>query len=1014
MKMRFILLLLAFLLCGGVLCACNPADTPKPPVDNPDGPSDDDPNNPNPPACTEHTDADKDGLCDTCGETVEPDDPNPPVDPDPPYDKYVYPEEEYSAQIDLFGKWEDYFAPGERSDIYDLAVSENEDGLYEQFRDAIEIEGVRTYASVDHGYSRAMHLNVDAYIVSPKYQKEFTKAGYDIIGTSGSFNKSNYSLAHPEVLQKDKSGTTGGFWNSSVLTYEVVKYNISDKLRDMVNRSNWAVGFVEPEMFRYGGYGEAYQELWELKYGEEWSDPNGDVRSIFLSQRLNVWTHTNAIKMYASYVNEKEGDTEHLYSVAPHSTLAYATYPGGVTDGFVHMMGTGQVETVTGQTWSNTIINHVRYEGESTRRTFVNAYMEYGTYLDAVNYYGANFHALCDPMSDTYTQESEDYWRQLCHEQLVASMMYSEINRWELIWTNRSFMNVSPDYRSEQLNIHNALLEISGAPFKSTAGTPGITYLLGDTLTWQSPDKPEYGNNAYDGFWGVAAPLVYDGIPLRTMAMELITKPEDLKNVSVLIVSYDNQKPLYEELNIAIAAWVKEGGTLLYLGGPDEYLTIPEAFWNQEGKGGSPTANLLQHLGIDTISATKLTGGVKGLNWLGGKTDAQADDFADGALKVSGETFTYCYEGTGFETLLETTDGKAVGITFTAGKGTVLMVGLSTTDYSDSAAGADLMRMLTAKATETTEYDYVTSNAFVVERGDYVAAYSFKGDYQLIGTYVNIFSSMLDMVIDPVVKEGEAALYLRVQETEDLTTPVVSYAGGFVNSIQEQDNLTTIELYAAENAATPIRIAAPEGMIPLSVVATYPNGLSNAAQVWDPETNSLAIQVFSSPKMPVTVSVYWGTEEEPLPNLSFESFKLTVNSSGTDAPYIHYNSGKADGSKRYTDTDAEIIWKFNVTSYRGLVIAVQLSQNYVLEVSGDGVNFTEVINYSKLSSYSASTGTNDGVACIVVGAYEDVEDVLFVRLRNTTKNGAWGGAIKSMTFQYLVEEGETLGPDFLK
>ena len=49
-----------------------------------------------------------------------------------------------------------------------------------------------------------------------------------------------------------------------------------------------------------------------------------------------------------------------------------------------------------------------------------------------------------------------------------------------------------------------------------------------------------------------------------------------------------------------------------------------------------------------------------------------------------------------------------------------------------------------------------------------------------------------------------------------------------------------------------------------------------------------------------------------------------------------------------------------------------------------------------------------------MGAYEDVEDVLFVRLRTTTKTGAWGGAIKSMTFQYLVEEGETLGPDFLK
>ena len=999
MKKRVFLLMLAMLLCAGVLCACRP-DTPTPPDDTQNPPSD----TPGPGPSDPGTDPDP-----------GPDDP--PVDPpvDPPSDKYVYPDEEYEQRMDLFGKWEDFFAPGGRSDTFDLTVEQDAGGLYEQFRDAVKIEGVRTYASVDHGYSRAMHLNVDAYIVSPKYQKEFTKAGYDIIGSSGSFNKSNYSLAHPEVLQVNADGSSGAFWGSSVLTYDVVKYNMSDKLRDMVNRSNWSVGFVEPEMFRYGGYGEAYKELWELKYGEEWSDPNGDVRSIFLSQRLNVWTHSNAIKMYASYVNEREKDVEHLYSVAPHSTLAYATYPGGVTDGFVHMMGTGQVETVTGQTWSNTIINPVRYEGESARRTFINAYVEYGTYLDAVNYYGTNFYALCDPMSDTHTQESESYWRQLCHEQLVASMMYSDINRWELIWTNRSFMNVSPEYRSEQLNIHNALLEISGAPYRSLGGTPGITYLLGDTLTWQSPDKPEYGENAYDGFWGVAAPLVYDGIPLRTMAMELITKPEDLKNVSVLIVSYDNQKPLYEELNAAIAAWVKEGGTLLYLGGPDEYLTIPDAWWNQEGKGGSPTANLLQHLGVaDSISAATLTGGDKTLRWLGGKTAADAADYTDGALKAGGDNFTYYYEGSGFETLLETEDGKAVGITFDVGDGTVLMVGLSTTDYSDSAAGADLMRMLTAKATESTEYDYVTSNAFVVERGDYVAVYPLKGDYNLTGAYVNIFSSNLEMILDPVVKEGTASLFLRVQDTEELTKPVVSYAGGFVQSVQEMDDLTIIELYAAENAATPIRIAAPEGMVPLSVVATYENGLSGASQVWDPDTNSLCVQVFSSPTMPVTVSVYWGSGEAPIENLTYESFKLTVNNAGTDAPFLHFNSGGADGSKRYTDNDAEVIWKFNVSAFRGLVVAAQLSQNYVLEVSGDGVNFTEVINYSKISSYSANAGTNDGVACVVVGAYEDVEEILYIRLRNTTTRGAWGGAVKSLTFQYLVQEGETLGPDFLK
>ena len=1012
MKLRLLLLALALLLCTGAVCACRPAEPSTPPDDTPgDQPSDP----PTPPECTEHVDEDGDNKCDVCGTEVTPEQPEKPIEPDKPEDKYVYNKDEYEAPLELFGKWEDFFAPGERSDTYDVTVAKLPGGLYTQARNAVEIDGVRTYASVDHGYSPAMHVRVDAYIVSSKYQKEFKNAGYDIIGSSGSFNKTTYSNNHPEVLQTDANGNTDSFWGSSVLTYDVVKYNSSEKLRDMVRSSNWSVGFVEPEMFRYGGYGQAYRELWFLKYGEPWSDPNGDVRSIFMSQRLNVWTHTNAIKMYASYVNEKEDDVEHLYSVAPHSTLAYAAYPKGITDGFVHMMGTGQVETVTGQTWSNTIINNVRYEGQAARRTFINAYVEYGTYLDAVNYYGTYFYALCDPMSDTKESETEDYWRQLCHEQLVASMMYSDINRWELIWTNRSFMNVSPEYRSEQLNIHNALLEISGAEYKATAGTPGITYLLGDTLTWQSPDKPEYGENAYDGFWGVAAPLVYDGIPLRTMAMELITKPEDLKNVSVLIVSYDNQKPLYEELNVAIADWVKEGGTLLYLGGPDEYLTIPDAWWNQEGKGGSPTANLLQHLGVaDDITATALTGGNRGLIWKGEKTSADSTDFKDGVLTAGGDKFTYYYEGTGFDSLLETEDGKAVGITFGAGSGTVVMVGLSTTDYSDSAAAADLLRMLVAKATETTEYDYVTSDAFVVERGDYVAVYPLTGTYRLSGTYVNIFSSDLEIVIDPIVKEGEASLYRRVASTGELTKPTVVYSGGFVEEIVEESDSTTVRLYAAENAAIPIRIAAPEGLVPFDVTVTYGDQVAPAEQYWDQTTNSLVVKVFSAPKMHATVTVGWATGGKAVDSLRYHSFKLTVNKFGDDAPFIHSNTGGADGVKRYTDGTAELIWKFNVASFDGLVISAQLSQNYIVEVSGDGENWTEVVNYAKFSSYNANSGTNDGVSCIIVDAYEDVVDTLYVRLRSSAPRGGWGGAVKSLTFQYLARDGETLTAEDLK
>ena len=948
--------------------------------------------------------------------TPSDDEPTPPVDEQPPVEdttdtppeeeepevKYVYDPAEYEAPLTLFGEWSEYFVKSQRANRYATTVS-TQDGLYVQSRGEVKTEGVRTYASVDRAYNAAMHVNVDAYIVNPSDAKAYIKAGYEIIGSSGSFNKTTYSDEHPEVLQRNADGSTGGLWGSSVLVRDVVEYNLGAYLKAMTASSNWSVGFVEPEMFRAGQYGDAYKELWEIKYGEAWSDPLTTVRSIFLSQRLNVWTHTNAIKMYASYVNANE-TVEHKYSVAPHSTLAYTTYTGGITDGYVHMMGTGQVETVTGQTWSNTIINHVRYQGKSERRTFINAYMEYGTYLDAVNYYDTDFYALCDPMSDTYTSEPESYWRQLCHEQLVASMMYSDINRWELIWTNRSFMNVSSEYRSEQLNIHNALLEISGAPYRATAGTPGITYLLGDTLSWQT-NNTRFSESSYDGFWGVAAPLVYDGIPLRTMAMELITEPTDLNGVSVLIVSYDNQKPLYEETNKAVAEWVKAGGTLLYLGGPDSYVNIEDAWWNESGKGGSPTANLLMHLGLDgQITAKTLSGGAKGLKWLGGATDADAPDYKDGAIKAGDDAYTYYYEGSGFETLLASEDGKSVGISYAAGKGHVIMVGLSTTDYSDSAAAADLMRMLVAKATETTDYSYVTSDAFVVERGDYTAVYPLQGNYTLKGTYVNIFSSDLTLVVNPVVKEGEAALYLRVADQSALTQPTVMYAGGFVQEIKEEANKTEITLYAAENALIPIRVAAPAGMVATEVTVRYGDGTTTkTAHLWDSKTNSIVVTPISTPTTPATVSITWVKGGTPVKNTTYKSFVISTNAKGTDAEYIISNSAQANDSMRYCEKSGILIWKFDISEYEGLVVSAAVVQNYILEISGDNDDYDRVADYSKISMTRA-TGTNDAVVTILTDAYTAVSDTLYVRLRNTNPSLDWGGAIRSFTFRYIVEE----------
>lgn len=900
--------------------------------------------------------------------------------------------EEAEKMPTVFGNHTDNFAAGKRSGINSPEILYDEtEGVYVRHRDAAEIDGPRTYASVDRPYAPAMFINVDGYACDPEYMKSYKKAGYEYIAHGSSANKAAYGDSHPEVLQQAANGSTDGFWGSLVLTDDVIKANTRNFFNVAAKSASWWIGFSEPEMFRGGLYGEAYRQLWEDAYGEYWVDPASDPTALFMANRLNIWTHTHAIRSYRDAIRKKNAAFDN-FAVAPHSTLAYARI--GVTDGYVHMMGTGLVKTVTGQTWSNTIEAPFRYQGKAVKDTFINALIDYGTYLDAADYYGADFFALCDPMSDTAASTgTEEYWRTLCHEQLVASLMYSGINRWQFIWTNRSFMNVSPEYRSEQLAIHNAFLDISGKEYTMKSGTPGITYLLGDTLAWQNENE-KWGENAVDGFFGVTAPLLYDGILVETRAMELVTAKEDLDGVSLLIVSYDNQKPLYGETNEAIADFVKAGGTLLYLGGPDGYLDIGDAWWGD----GSPTADLLEKLGLSGVKAETLTK-KSTLVWKG----SAIDGFNGNEMTVGNDKFTYAYSGEGFAPILETKNGDCIGMEAEVGEGRVLMVGLSTTDLSDSASGAALMRGLTAYALESTDYEYKTADAYVARRGYYTAVYPLRGTYTLKGTCVNIFSPTLEVVTDPVIAEKEAALYYKVPELTD--TPLVYYAGGVEESRNEGKDKTEITVRAAENALIPIRFAAPEGVYPASVTAAYEGGSeTKAATSFDEKTNTLLVMLYTLPTAPAKVTVVWGGEKGKVQNTEYVTVKtVSVNSAGEDKAYIVSDTGAANGNFRYCDKDAQIVWKFDTSEYEGLQLAVSVVSNYIVEVSRDGTNYTKAADYSQISTVRAS-GTNQAVVLITADTVPGTGSDLYIRLRNTDPKQGWGGAISRFEFQCLKEK----------
>ena len=867
-----------------------------------------------------------------------------------------------------------------------------EDGKYIQYRDAVEVDGYRTVNSNDRLYAPSMHVNVDAALINRDNAESWRSAGLPV-GTSGSFNHTDggeYEALHPEDLQLDANGSPDAAWNSLVLTPGAIQHVIDHRITSDLTIQPWVIDFVEPEMFRRGLYGEGYKKLWKDTYGTDWVDPLSSPEAVFLSQRLNISTHVNAINAYADYIKANASGVK--FGIAPHSTMAYSKFDLGITDGYHHMLSTGKVDMVTGQTWSNTIINPFLYGGVSTTDPFLHGVLGYGSYLDAAIHYGVDFYALNDAMSDTANGQNEPYWRGLNHDQLVASLLYGEINRWQFIWTNRSFMYVSPEYRAEQMNIYNAMKDISGREYTLTAGTPGVTYLLSDTLAWQIEGNG-WCKNPYESFYGVTMPLLRDGIPVRTKAMELIDSPDDLAGVSLLIVSYDNMKPLSEEVNIALSDWVKAGGTLLYLGGPDAYVGLESEWWNAAGKGGSPLQNLLQHLGLNA-QATTYEEGMTYLQWAAGTPD----DKFDPQMLTGLDSFTYSFTGEGFEPVMTSLYGDTIAIESKVGQGHFIAAGLPTHFYAESEGGADLMRILTEYALRYTDFDYVTSDSFIVQRGNYTAVHSLTGGTTLEGRYVDIFSDTLDVVSNPTVAARESRLFY--EAAQELTIPCLSYTGGIQDALTESADTTTLTYHGAENALVASRFLSPEGMAPTSVTATDSKGHTiTPATSWDAASSSLLVQTFTTPTNPITIEVEWGGAASQVPNNQYEYFELAVNSEGQDKPYIVRDTSAARENCRFTDGDAELVYRFDISGYASSLFALSLYSNYLIEVSPDGESWTTAVDFSAESEQRA-TALNTAVRVVNPDDF-GIRDTIYIRMRNTDPSQGWGGALEKITVQYL-------------
>ena len=126
---------------------------------------------------------------------------------------------------------------------------------------------------------------------------------------------------------------------------------------------------------------------------------------------------------------------------------------------------------------------------------------------------------------------------------------------------------------------------------------------------------------------------------------------------------------------------------------------------------------------------------------------------------------------------------------------------------------------------------------------------------------------------------------------------------------------------------------------------------------------------------------------------------IPTNSKDLDLPYIVENTAYANESLRFCDLDGYIIYKIDLNEFKNAVISLEILQNYIIEISGDGINFTETHNYKKIHPEHLTDGSNRTVITFDPAEY-NCGDAFWFKISNTDTSTGWGGSIRNIYITY--------------
>lgn len=558
----------------------------------------------------------------------------------------------------------------------------------------------------------------------------------------------------------------------------------------------------EPDGFIAGAYSEYLKEQWKEFYKEDWKHPDDYLNPIeynFKRDQLIAQIFVNAYDTFAKTVKKSYPNVKVI--LATHTAIDYAGNHKISANNY-EILKLDSIDGLVVQAWTDTSLVPVYYEGVTTSMPFENSYLQYSegdNYLRGLE--DKIIYTLADAKADG--NYGFDVTRPIYQDNIVAQCLMPNIYSYESnIWPDRSFAPADEDYKTVQEGIMQMQRELHKYGVKSYTGTRGV----GVVMSYDAVSFSDY--MSVSGYLqAMALPLLKQGIPVEIITLESLTDKANLEGINVLILSYDFMKPQNATYNEVIADWVKQGGSLVYVGGEATSEYFDSFGWWCNEKFVSPQEHLFNKLGLNVTS--KKADDADAL-----KTGNAAPDYMS-EFNLAGNAIVTEYNLDNGNVLYETADGKPIVVERACGEGAVTLVGLEPNGVSADTQSVAAYRNIIKNAIFASGSIYSAPGYLRATRGDYEIIRTFDGSVTLNGTYIDLFDNNFKVVVNPTIEQNTSALYKKVGQN--------TLFGHSSSTITEYEETTDgVEFIASNglNSRMQTILCLPEGKQEASVTVT--------------------------------------------------------------------------------------------------------------------------------------------------------------------------------------------------